>query len=239
MISLNHMNKKLFSFLLITTVIIGALAVSAPKVAAAQSTLWEVAKMQSSAGASSASIISAVKSLAHKWSINIPEMGINNGKYDHRKLSRSFLKSIFDAKAAQAEESYTLTIDDSPSKKNVAVDEIGSPVSGVNVTSEALQIAEEKLSKAPSQLRDCVKNKINKEQNNNIGEKNINLLISGCLREGFVSQDTNIPTPPTGITSPKLAPTSGVCKNFDRITSCSQLTKPGLVRNLCEKCKGE
>ncbi|MBU1705954.1 hypothetical protein KKG19_04510, partial [Patescibacteria group bacterium] len=79
------MNKKIFvSFFISVAVIAGSFAFSAPKVAAAQSNLLDVARMQVAAGASNASVISAAKSLAQRFEVNVPEWNINGGKYDHR-----------------------------------------------------------------------------------------------------------------------------------------------------------
>jgi hypothetical protein len=104
--SLLSMNKKIFvSFFISVAMIVGSFAFSAPKVAAAQSNLWEVAQMQVGQGASNASVYSAVKDLATKYSIRIPEWNWNlAGKLDVHKLSKAFLKLILDGKAASAQE---------------------------------------------------------------------------------------------------------------------------------------
>ena len=53
-------------------IVVGVFAFRAPQVEA-QNTLLDVAKIQAGAGASSASVITAAKNLAQKYSIAIPE----------------------------------------------------------------------------------------------------------------------------------------------------------------------
>ncbi len=89
------MFKKIFvSSFIIVALTVGAFGIS-HSVAAAQTSLWQVAQQQVGAGASSDALVSATKNLATKHDIKIPEWSWNlSGKFDVRKLSLSFLKSI-------------------------------------------------------------------------------------------------------------------------------------------------
>ncbi|HXK35117.1 MAG TPA: hypothetical protein VJ103_01255, partial [Candidatus Paceibacterota bacterium] len=99
------MSKKIIvSFVLVTMFAVGAFAFSAPQVEA--QTLWSVAQEQAGAGASNASVISAVKALAQKYSIAIPEWGIS-GTRDAKTLTKAFFQSIFGAGTAQAQATIT------------------------------------------------------------------------------------------------------------------------------------
>src|SRR3990172_2433699 len=102
--SINMSKKIIVSFVLVTMFAVGAFAFSAPQVEA--QTLWSVAQEQAGAGASNASVISAVKALAQKYSIAIPEWGIS-GTRDAKTLTKAFFQSIFGAGTAQAQATIT------------------------------------------------------------------------------------------------------------------------------------
>jgi len=93
-------------------IVVGVFAFRAPQVEA-QNTLLDVAKIQAGAGASSASVITAAKNLAQKYSIAIPEWGIS-GTRDARTLTKSFFQNILSvlglsSSRAQAQETVTVT----------------------------------------------------------------------------------------------------------------------------------
>lgn len=123
--------------------------------------------------------------------------------------------------------------------------------------SSALKMMEDKLSQAPQEIRDCVKNKIDdsmmaKIQSGAAGQEVITPLITSCMAnfkpkipesfkpenipEGYKPGD--IPSGiPTGITTPPSGATPSIdCSNFTATPSCSYV--PDAVKAQCEQCKG-
>jgi len=127
------MNKKLLSFVLVVFLIGGIFAAARP-VSAEASTLWDVARAQVGAEASTASVISTVKDLAARFNIAIPEWGIS-GLYNARKLTQSFLKNILSVLSLSSSraEAQTGTV----TFTLAAVDQNGNNLSTANVVAYA------------------------------------------------------------------------------------------------------
>jgi uncharacterized repeat protein (TIGR01451 family) len=81
--------------------VVGGFVMPTPARAEASS-LWGAAQEQLGSQASASAIMGLAKSLAVKFGVNVPEWGINSGKYNARQLSRTFFSSLFGHRASAA-----------------------------------------------------------------------------------------------------------------------------------------